>query len=171
MTSKSDTAAGQRAKKTTGLDRSRQQENTTSSRSKTKSVKLSKAKATRDSPTKKRKLDNIIKNIAGNASHEEISPAITFIKLKTKEAREPSGLMTPLSTSDYDMYVEKMPEDIGNAVNESIEIWLSQVESAAEHKRRVELYGEDVADAFPSGGTPGFAKRLKESDQKGVESN
>lgn len=60
------------------------------------------------------------------------------------------------------MYSEKMPSptSFGPAVNDKIEWWFGGQDSALMHQFRIAQYGEDIANAFPEGGTPGYARWL-----------
>lgn len=88
---------------------------------------------------------------------------------RRQEAREPSGLQTPLSTSSWDLYSEEMPEKLAEAVSERLESWLGQQDSVYDIERRSKLYGEDIATAFPMGGTPGYARLLQQERREWEE--
>lgn len=57
-----------------------------------------------------------------------------------------------------------MPEDLAEAVRERLEAWLSRTDGAAGHASRSAQYGEDIANRFPAGETPGFARDRKDDE-------
>lgn len=126
-----------------------------------------KSKTTKERQPKKRKLRNTERKQVKKRSKQEHNASVITVKLQSKEAREPSGLQTPLSTSSWDLYSEKMPDNIAEAVSERVELWLFQKDTPTDYERRCVRYGEDIASSFPSGGTPGYAQMLERIERDG----